>query len=555
MTERPWRWASWGLTFALLAAHVGLFSWLRHRAPQGLRVVITPAPTGPRVRLAGSGPASKLFVDGRARAVTSGLAASAGLHQARWERRYLGRPARSLAHTYLVAGPASPSREGWAPRAALIALGQHQLDGPAVDDLASALEQAAQAAVRRQLAQLGWVARHIVALLLGALREVRVHIEIVPRGLQLNARVRFVHDGQRLDVAVRAPVHLALRRHRLQLGGGGTQTRIATQTRPSWWRRLRAFVAAKVLERALPERVDTAFAALLPRVETALAGLLSRRLAIAPLDLGAAVAGGAGATASDPNLQLETRPSALQIRPGEALRLALDVRVRGPRGVALAPALARPAAPILGAPVGAWLSRDALNGLLMAYWQAGTWDALGAKGARRLQASLDPRLSRLLAFKLRSLRLLQAPMLMEASRLIVGPWRLQLEPLADVELPRLVDLHGRLAVQLRLHEARQQLELRLVPTTLASSCGEGTEHAPLRPCFSELVGLGAGWLREQVVSLRLGPGPAWRRLPVHLAPLGRLELAPRLRGSALDDRGVAIRGRIGLSFIAEGEEK
>ena len=503
-------------------------------------MVITPAATGPRARLAGSRSASKLFVDGRVRAVARGLAASAGLHQARWERRYLGRPARSLAYTYLVVGRASPSREGWVPRAALIALGQHQLDGPAVDDLASALEQAAQAAVRQQLAQLGWVARRIVDLLLGALREVRVQIEIAPRGLQLHARVRFVHDGQRLDVAVRAPVHLALRGHRLHLGGGATQTRLATQTRPSWWRRLRAFVAAKVLERALPERIDTAFAALLPRIETAMAGLLSRRLAIAALD---------------PTLHLETRPSALEIRPGEALRLALDVRVRGPRGIAVAPTVALRAAPILGAPVGAWLSRDVLNNLLLAYWQAGTWDALGAQGAGRLQASLDPRLSRLLAFKLRALRLLHAPMLMEASRLVVGPLRLQLEPLADVALPRSVDLHGRLAVQLRLHEAPQQLELRLVPETLASSCGDGTERAPLRPCFSELVGLGGGWLREQVVSLRLGPGPAWRRFTVHLAPLGRLELAPRLRGSALDERGVAIRGRIGFSFVPESEKK
>ena len=540
MMRRQRLWASWGLTLVLLVAHALLIVWLRQQAPRGLRVVVTASLAGSRARIAGSGPALQLFVDGRQRAAVRNLTASVGLHQARWDRRYLGRPARSIVHTYLVSGPAPRSRDGWVPRAAVIALGQRQLDGPAGDDLASALEQAGQAAVRRQLAGLGWIERRIAGLLLGALREVRVHIEIVPRGLQLNARVRFVHDGQLLDVAVRAPVQLALRGQRLQVGGGRTQTHIATQTRPSWWRRLRAFVAARVLERLLPERIDTAFAAILPRVETALAGLLSRRLAIAALA---------------PPLHLETRPSTLQIRPGEALRLALDVRVRGPRGVARAPAVAPRTVPVLGAPVGAWLSRDALNGLLEAYWQAGTWDALGVQGARRLQASLDPRLARLLAFRLRSLRLRQAPMLMTASRLVVGPLRLQLQPLADVDLPSWVDLHGRLAVQLRLHEARQQLELRLVPQTLASSCGEGTEQAPLRPCFSELVGLGAGWLREQEVSLRLGPGAAWRRFTVHLAPLGRLELRPRLRGSALDDRGVAIRGHIGFRFVAEEAKK
>ncbi len=232
--------------------------------------------------------------------------------------------------------------------------------------------------------------------------------------------------------------------------------------------------------------------------------------------------------------------------------MTFDLRLRDDRGVILPPALLATSrtlsSPETGRPgVEVTLGVDVINAALVAYWRSGWFDRLGAQGAVQAQENLDPKLSRLLAFDVRSTRLVQSPMLMPGSdvaRLVLGPLRLSLRPLASARLPAAVDLYGRLPTRLDVHDGA--IVLRLAMRPVVTSCGEGSVSHPLHACFSEILGLANRWLvRRRSWRIFLGPGPGWNRWSLAM-PQGRLVATGRLRRAYMRGDRVVFGGWISM---------
>ncbi|MCK5799427.1 MAG: hypothetical protein KAI47_19685, partial [Deltaproteobacteria bacterium] len=259
-----------------------------------------------------------LWVDGRSCSAPEGpLPGGPGLHLARWSSTHLGRRPRSVGWAYRVLG-AQPGPSGFLPAAATVTISQEQLDGPAGDDVASALSRVVRRILRDALATRTWIERQAVTLLLGSLRDLRVSTRVVSGGLRLRAAATFAYGAHRLTVVAATSMEVVARGGQLHLASRPVGVKILGREALGGWRKVGAGIAHVVLSRAVPPLLRRAVDRLLPRAEAILSAFLSQRFVV---------------VARDPGLHLAVRPRRVEASPGRWIRVTFDLRLRDDRGV------------------------------------------------------------------------------------------------------------------------------------------------------------------------------------------------------------------------------
>ena len=526
---------------ALTTLSVGLYAGLLLRVggekgPE-LEVVVEP---GARAAVRAARRVT-LSVDGAPQASASRLpAGEPGLHTATWSVRFLGRPPRSVSHSYLTGPLARPG--AWIPGAARVSLAEALLDDGderRSGDLSAALGKLA----RMRLAAIPELARH-----LGRPSSSRVRLGVGRTTLGVAAVLGFGESGEESYLLVGARFRFAVEGGRLSLRRqgdvlshlGGHAREQAHQRAGLLGRLLLLLFKGKTVDDLVDEKTSeaaqTAVDRLAAELERSLARFLGRRLT---LDL------------LHPALRLEVRPAAVQLEKGRAIHVLFDARVAVAAGgvgpVRIGGPL--PARAALAGDVRIDLGADLVNAVVHGLWRNGALNRL-AGAERSLSRITTAEVRRLLGFRIERVRLGLPPTIgrwsSRRARLSVGAVELELSPVADAHLPRLATLHGAVELRPRIDPDRpDQLHVGVRPAPLLVSCGRGTRADPLRPCLTGLVGVANGFLaRKGPLDLSFSLGQLSRRgagpLAVDVTPR-RVVVEPGAGSSALRvDLGVSV---------------
>ena len=509
----------------ILVGYGGVLMHMTVEPAPAMAVVLEEAPEGQRAIVHSDRPV-KMKLDGEAHEFSEEIPndVEPGLHTVTWSTSYMGKPEKSVSHSYLM-GPFG--KTGWERHGARLSIAQEALDDGddhKKGDLATALIPILRGILNEQeklnryagkvsniQLRIRIVSRHVAIVGIIDFLDQANNTSQLSVGLGLTPRVR----RNELSVRQTGRVHAKLTGHARevargvgQVKGGGTGLVVGAILAHIFSGGLSTVIIAggagvvygdmeadSRVDRELLEAANAAAKKLIPQMNKALSKFLSRQFALDILH---------------PKLKLRVRPARIRFQAGKAIHLFFDIKIFPQTGSRVVYTSKGPiiygkrinSIPDMMSNLRVDLSANLFNKLSHTLWRYGLLDDV-INNKYSLKSLLKKKNRALLAFDVTEARTTLPPVVSKWSgdriRINVGGLKLDLESLEPKRpVPPSVSLHGALNLCPELDEKKENLVISVEPEPLLASCGEGTEDAPLVPCFTSFV----KYVNEKALSQR-----------------------------------------------------